>query len=295
MIVPIASLFLAPGLWPAIIVVLAFQVRRSLLPKKEDAAYVKTFLAFALWALATGALSGEWQVFLASFVVPGMYALTVFLIAYCKEEETIRRILYYGYVFGILAAFIGIGIELFDIGKEPSFWRLFFGIADLKPTPETEGRLAATFFNANVAATFLGALLMTGIFFIGESRGRRRLYYCLGQGVLLAALLMTGSRGALLGVFIGFFFYFLGKRNKWLTLTTALVCAVWLFLMLTLPQVFSRGELLLSDFSIRQNIWLNSIQLIQMRPVFGWGYAGTYFLDSGVYTYLKVFHPTISS
>jgi len=290
MILPIASLFLAPGLWLIIIFVLAFQERHRLIPKKSDPVYSKVFLAFALSALVSGILSLKWQVFLLSFVVFGMYVLTIYLIHYCDSEKKVRDILFYGYCFGVAAAVVGICIEVFDISKDFSYLRFIFGICDLVANADTEGRLAATFYNANVAATFLGAFLLAGLYFLGECRGRHLAYFGMGQGILLVALLMTGSRGALLGLFIGFFLYFLGSRNKWMTIFAASLFALWLILMLSFPQIFSRGELLFSDFDIRRGIWLNSIQLFEMRPIFGWGFLGTCFTDANVYIYLKVFH-----
>ncbi len=290
MILPIASLFLAPGLWIVIIFILAFQMRRQLIPKKEDPVYVKVFFAFGLWALLSGALSLKWQPFLLGFIVVGMYVLTAYLIKTCNSENKVREILFLCFSFGVAAAMVGIVIEVFDINKDFSYLHFIFGTCDLVANPGTAGRLSATFYNANVAATFLGALLMVGLYFLGESRGRRLVCFGLGQGILLVALLMTDSRGALLGLFIGFFFYFLGSRNKWMTIFAAGLFAGWLILMVYFPTIFSRGELLFSDFSIRRGIWINSIELFKMQPIFGWGFLGTYFVDANVYVYLKVFH-----
>lgn len=289
MIFPLAALFLAPGLWFVIIFVLGYKVRYRLLPRSEDPQYKFVFLIFFLSTLISGSLSLKWQPFAMSFVVLALYVVTVSILEYCDSKEKIGDMIFYSYCFGVVAAVVGISIEIFNLNKDLSVIHFIFGLCDLVENEDTAWRLSATFYNANVAASFLGALLLSGVYLLRE-KGRNPVFLCVGQALLLTAFLMTGSRGALLGLFVGLCFYFFGSRNKWMTISAAALFAIWFLLMMLFPQIFSRGELLFSDLDIRRGIWLNSIQMFKLHPVFGWGFLGTYFVDANVFTYLRVFH-----
>lgn len=292
MVYVIGSLFLMPVLWIFIVCYMGYQVRRQLLPTHKAHLYVRIFFMFAISALISGLLSFNWKVMIGSLTIPAFYIITVYLIDYCDSREKIYDILKYAFYFAVLSALIGLIWELFDINKEVAPFKMLFGLCDIFENPKNASRLLATFYNANVAATFFGCMFFVGLHLITHLKGQQVAYLAVGEAIIAIAFLLTESRAGLLGVFIGLVCYFFCQRNRAFTIFAATIGVIWLIVLLAAPEIMARGgEILMTDMDTRWQIWFDGLKQFAAKPLFGWGFLGAFFYEGEAYRFMHVAHP----
>jgi putative inorganic carbon (hco3(-)) transporter len=263
-------------------------LRKGELTLRNNWSYGLFFLF--IWAMMVGILNNEGIYILTSFVILGYLFISDYLQEKFQNIVDVERLLAGAFWLSIGSALIGL-LENWDIiTYAPSWWKYFIGTRSFVVIEEWE-RISGTFNNPNLAGTWFACMAMIGFYFYNKVEGfRKKLGYALGTILFIAVLAMTGSRAAVIGLFIGFviYAYFAGHKRKMILLSFALLGGT--ALMLFRPDWFPRGDILFSSIRDRQEIWENCFYMFLKKPITGWGIMGIYFADSSVYHYLRVFH-----
>ncbi len=134
------------------------------------------------------------------------------------------------------------------------------------------GRISSLTANPNMLGLLacLSFLMALGLFAVAKDRLQKGIYLGLGM-VALATLLLTQSRGALVGVVVGSLCILLLMRKKELLL----VMLVGVFIILLIPGTLERlthtGKTEAGYDISRKMIWESSLQMIKERPMAGFG------------------------
>jgi putative inorganic carbon (hco3(-)) transporter len=263
-------------------------LRKGELTLRNNWSYGLFFLF--IWAMMVGILNNEGIYILTSFVILGYLFVSIYLQEKFQKIEDVERLLANAFLLSIGSALIGL-LENWDIiTYSPSWWKYFIGTRSFVVIEEWQ-RISGTFNNPNLAGTWFACMAMIGFYFYNKAAGfKRKAGYALGTILFLAVLAMTGSRAAVIGLFLGFviYAYFAGHKRKMVLLSFALLGGT--ALMLFRPDWFPRGDILFSSIRDRQEIWENCFYMFLKKPITGWGIMGIYFADSSVYHYLRVFH-----
>ena len=217
-----------------------------------------------------------------------VYILTYFIIISSIEEEKWVLAMLFASLF---AAFLAASYSILQFyGIELPFWRKIGG----------RMRLFSTFGNPNYLAGYLSACLPLSfmLYLSSEDKLQRSILFPL-IAVLYASLLMTFTRGAWIAFFLSAVLVtatlltycgrrlFEKNRTKILKLILALlaITAIYSTPNPLNPQgknVLERGVSAanLEQSSIQQRflIWLSTLELIEERPLLGWG-VGTFGLQ----------------
>jgi O-antigen ligase len=200
-----------------------------------------------------------------------------------------------GFYLGLLYLSVIPGI----IGIAQKICAEWFNITLIKrliySTPELDGRIYSTFSNPNIAGGWFAAMLLIAVFFWSRKEFKHR--WILGLMMLLYSinLMLTGSRGAIMGLAAASI-VFLVIKNGWRKLV---IPGALLLIMLILSLIPSDGSFisslmghaLSSSFDSRYPIWKGSIEMIFEKPMLGWGLMGIY--EKGALFFYKtdpVFH-----
>lgn len=127
-------------------------------------------------------------------------------------------------------------------------------------------RIFSTFGNPNVAGTWFAWMVLVSIF-LWETEKEKRNRFLAGAAVFSAALLFTGSRGAIVGLLASLAVYALISRNKGLQKGMLVFIGGLALIAFLSPEV----NRVLNN---RSDLWMKSIQLIEERPLSGWGIWG---------------------
>jgi len=132
---------------------------------------------------------------------------------------------------------------------------------------------------------FLGSYLLLLVplpfYFLKESSRAGKVFLLLLSLFFTASLVLTGSRGAWLGLAALLFFFLFTEKNRRLLLTATSLMVMVLIVLLFLAGLggVSLWERLRSSFSLvpentlvqRLYIWSRALPTILERPIFGWG------------------------
>lgn len=211
-------------------------------------------------------------------------------------QRTFSAILLYLLAFSLMSCAL-------RIGRNISWWR-FLGITyvggcviaalivisngfSFAPGSAIDARSTVGELNANYVAYAVATGLPIAITLLLDKPGRTLMNHALAAflGLGLAAVMFSGSRGALLGVLAALFFYALTKVRRHLG-KAVIVVAVVSFLLIFIfdylpPEVRQRLDFLAYlgnerweiDFSGREELWPFAIQRIYLSPFLG---IGTY-------------------
>jgi putative inorganic carbon (HCO3(-)) transporter len=144
------------------------------------------------------------------------------------------------------------------------------------------GRATGPFDNANVFSVFLVLLLPYALqFFVRAGEVRRGMVYGFGCCLLMAALVLTWSRGAWLGALAALllFFLFVSRRTvNWLLLG-ALTLPVWVYVLPEniLQRFLSIGNLRDSSTHYRYYLWQGVFDALREHWFGGIGYGESAF------------------
>lgn len=251
--------------------------------------WTKGIFILFLWSFLVGLNQKEAYSMLASFVLLLFLAISIYLQDRFQTEEQIEQLFSKVFVVSIGSAIIGLLENWNIITYSPVWWKFLLGTRSIVEIEEAH-RIAGTFNNPNLAGTWYAAMIMIGFYFFQQAKGYRRLFYLSGIALFSLVLMMTESRGAVIGCFLGFviYMYFAGHKKKMLFLMFLLLAGT--ALMLHRPEWFPRGEILFSSIRDRQAIWENTFYMFMLKPITGWGLMGIYYADPKIYHYLRVFH-----
>ncbi len=284
MIFQLVSIIYSPYLafLPMLYLVIYYGQKRKLEIKNS---WDMGLLLLFFWALIVGLLNDNISM-VTSFVILGYFFVSIYLQEIYNEEIKAEKLYHDLFVLSLGSAFLGFLEYVGIISYTPSVWKFFLGIRSIDDIPESF-RIAGTFNNPNLAGTWYAIMALIGLYFFIS---KRKMVYLLGILIYVSVLLMTGSRGAFIGLFIGLvlYAYYSGHKKKMFFLMFSLLSGVTL--MLFFPEWFPRGDILFSSISDRQAIWENTFHMFLLKPITGWGIMGIYFADHTVYQYLRVFH-----
>lgn len=246
-------------------------------------------LSLFLWSMFVGVYNFDWISSLASLVIFGYLLVSLYVQEKYSHPYEAEKLFLSLFLISVVSAVIGLLEKINIITYQPAWWKYLFGMRSIVEISEPY-RISGTFNNPNLAGTWYAVMVVIGVYFFRRAIGYKKVLFLLGILLFFTVLVMTGSRGATIGLFLGFvmYAYFAGHKKKMLTLMFLLLSGI--VLMLFFPEYFPRGDILFSSIRDRQAIWENSLYMFMMKPLTGWGIFGIYYADSQVYHYLKVFH-----
>ncbi len=133
-------------------------------------------------------------------------------------------------------------------------------------------RVTGVFLNANYYATILEFILLMAFYklFLVKEKESSVAFYLLVIFTNTFMLYLTGCRTAWAAIFISIPIIFLFQKKYYLSF--ALFCLSFLGFFITLQlEVFPRIGSLISDFSVRINIWKTGLKGFMMHPLIGQG------------------------
>lgn len=242
-----------------------------------------------IWSVIVGFLNNQGIYITVSVVILGYMLVHIYLQNHYRDERQVEQLLHTVMVLALGSAIIEFMEYLQIISYAPAWWKYLLGVQVMIEN-DRYFRYAGTFFNANVAGTWYAVMTVISIYFFSMRQGYRKGLYFLAGVTFILALLITQSRGAVIGLMIGLmiYTYFMGHKKKMLLLAFLMIGGT--ALMLFFPEWFPRGNILYSSIMDRQLIWENSFRMFLMKPVTGWGIMGIYLADTHIFRYLRVFH-----
>lgn len=184
-----------------------------------------------------------------------------FFLTYCAQflsEKNIKRLTKIAFYAGSLVAFYGL---LQKAGMDP-----FFGNYDINI-------FAGRIFSFSGNPSYLGQLMaldfIVGIYLItNESNRSKKLLYVLWSLLIISAVILSGTRTALVGlVFAGIIFAL--KNRKIISIAIVMLTILSIF---ALPNSrFSFSNIALRSLNSRIEIWKGTIDLIKKKPFLGYG------------------------
>jgi O-antigen ligase len=235
------------------------------------------FVCLLLLCLLSTVFSMHFRTSFWSLILLLNYLTIYYLVINTIRTRTQLRHLIY-LIIGI-AAFLSIFGFFKRAGINPFPW---WDYTDLKSSI-----ISSTFGNYNHLAGYMEMAipLVLGLFFTGLTSGKRFLLICL-TCLLLAALLLTLSRGGWMSAFVCFGFMTLALltnphfSRKKLVGALAGVCLVLSFIVLTSTPVVERVRTLergveVPNLAARQKVWGGMVDMIEDHPILGTG-PGTF-------------------
>lgn len=249
-------------------------------------------LILFVWSLISGILNRSLTSTVLSVAFFMYFCLSVYLENRYNSEDKIEKLLQYIVYFSIVTALLGIFEKIYFIFYDNSLWKRILRITYDNKIPH---RIYSTFGNPNVAGTWFAAMTLVSIYFCCRTSGKRKLFYQVSSTLFFTALLLTGSRGADIGLLAGLFAYYSLRKNiknfKYLVIIFVLLAAVVLLPSQILYSKNLMGHELNTSFSSRNAIWDGCVKMMFLKPVTGWGLMGIY--DHGLdfmNYHSKVFH-----
>ncbi|MGI6066506.1 MAG: O-antigen ligase family protein [Bacillota bacterium] len=247
-------------------------------------------LLLFVWSFFVGIINEHIMSVAASFVIFAFYIISLYVQNRFQTEKDVEELFFSAFLLSIGSAFIGVFENFHLINRDPVWWKYLFGLCTVIENEENLLRITGTFGNPNLAASWYAVMVLVGCYFAERKSGRHKLLVIIGTVFCAAVLIMTESRGALVGLFFGLFIYAFAFRNGRSRIMRVLLVLCGLVLAFTYPTWFPRGDFLPSSIDLRQAIWGNCFNMFLKKPVTGWGLMGIYFADSNVYQYLRVLH-----
>lgn len=250
------------------------------------------FIIIAVFAFIFGLANGPFTANLARHFAELILSLAFVLVIvdFCVQWERIERMVKVILITGAVAAFIGILLWLLPDATTNSLLNLLqrvgypggFVIRYIEENPELSERAIGTAVDPNV---YGGLLLMVGALagpqLVAEKPLIKRRYTFGMVGLIFIALILTFSRGAMVGMAGGLGFIALVRYRR---LLPYLLIVAALFLVLPVTQDYIgrfvegiQGRDLATQ--MRFGEYRDAITLIGRYPIFGVGFAGSPDID----------------
>lgn len=232
-------------------------------------------LVLFLIALVSGILNKSLLSSLASLMLLMYFCISIVMENTFNSEEKIIRfylsLLYFSIIPGIIGILQKVLYNRFNIIL---IKRLLYSTCVL------DGRIYSTFSNPNIAGGWFAAMLLIALFFWdrGEIRHRRTIVFFM---ILYSTnLMLTGSRGAIMGLAAASMVFLVLKKGCRKLVIPGILLAVML-LLAVIPSDGSflnsfMGHEISTSFGSRYPIWKVSIKMILKKPMLGWGLMGMY-------------------
>jgi len=242
------------------------------------------------WSFFVGIINTQVFSVLSSLMFLGYFSVSSFIDRNCSTVEQIEELLRYIFLLTLGSALFGLLENMGLISHAPAWWKYLFGFVTLVENEENLFRITGTFGNPNLAASWYAVMILVGYYFYQKSGKQEKPWFFWGILLLVAVLVMTGSRGALIGLLMGLVVYDLLAGNTFQMVIRLLVFVSIFAFLFSFPELFPRGDLLSSTIDLRWAIWENCFNMFLKKPLTGWGIMGIYFADNNVYQYLRVLH-----
>jgi putative inorganic carbon (hco3(-)) transporter len=238
------------------------------------------FLLF-VWSLIVGLLNDSFMSTLLSLAILIYFCLSVFLQNYFYNEDKIETLLKHLVHFSIFTAILGIVEKIVFAYFNVPLWEAFLEVTS---GTNLSGRIYSTFGNPNVAGNWFSIMILVCIYLI-STESKNKLLYKSSIVIFGIALLLTGSRGADIGLLIGLSTYYILKKNtkdiRYLV-TFFIVIAIIAFLPSQIVKISNlMGHGLESSYSSRSAIWYGCLEMFTIKPLSGWGLTGIH--DKAIY------------
>lgn len=235
------------------------------------------FLIFVL-SVITGILNKNLLSIGVSFVFLLFLFFGILLEKNFSSEEQINKLLKYILFLSIGSAIVGLIEKVTKIQSIPGWWEKLFGIYQFAAR-SISPRITGTFGNQNIAATWYSAMILISLYFYFHEKVKYKYLYGALGCLFTIVLILTGSRGGILGIALGVVVYLYLSEKKEKAILIALLSIVGLILIFKFPNYFPRGDVLYSSLNKREYIWQKTFEMIKLKPMMGWGFLGTYFYE----------------
>ncbi len=245
-------------------------------------------LLLAIWSSLTALFNGNWISLAASLAIWLYLLIALYVQGSTWNMMTIQRYGNWVFACGLVSAFIGL-LQYFGLLGHAVHWlQIVFGIGGFVDDPEA--RLTATFANANLAGAWFGLLSITGFYYFHHTEQKSyKNFYLVATVAFVVMLVLTGSRGALMGTVVGLFIYaYFSFRHLRLGMT--IIFSMLLLAALLHPQMIPRINIWDLSLMERMHIWKVSWQLLMDNPIGGIGLANMYFIDPAITGYYRLAH-----
>lgn len=250
-------------------------------------------LLLAAWSAISGTLNHSLLSAGLSFAVFLYFCLSVYLQNHFDDEDKIENLCRKVVGLSTVTAVIGITEKIVFSHYNSSLWKKIFMIP---AETAANHRIYSTFGNPNVAGNWFAAMILISFYFVNRTEDKRkRLPYQVAMVLFAAALFLTGSRGASMGLLAGLGTYYLMRKNSEnvgyiAVLFVIMACVVFLpAQLLNINGIISHE--VSSSVRNRYEIWDGCFRMFTLKPFAGWGLMGIFSNGLDYINYdTKVFH-----
>lgn len=263
-----------------------------------------------LWSLLSGLVNQNSVSAAASLGILLYFYLSIYMQNCYTDEAKVEKLFREIQYFSIGSAFIGIIEKLTATYYNSIPWGYLFGIPE-EVSSKASYRIYSTFGNPNVAGTWFSAMVLVSFYFYENSKGKKKIFYGITSCLFVIVLYLTGSRGAAIGLLLGFVIYAALRRKKKGAFFLLFLFACVIGLMFVLPQLQSyikstdstavnsavenstvinslnspmSHDMNTSIYS-RSTIWVDALHMFQLKPITGWGLLGIYYASGDLFHY----------
>lgn len=233
-----------------------------------------------VWSLIVGIINHNFISAVLSVVFLLYFCLSVFIENYYNDEDKIEKLFKLMIYISIGAAFIGIVEKIVFMYWSVPLWAKLLGVA---PYAVKNHRIYSTFGNPNVAGSWFANMILICIYFSDRAKRfeKTKTFYQASMCLFAAALCLTGSRGAALGLFCGLFIYVFLQKNKenfGCLIIVSILIAVLVLAPSQVPHIKDlMGHKLDGSINSRELIWEGCLNMFKLKPLTGWGLMGIYY------------------
>jgi len=242
-------------------------------------------LLLFFWSFLTGMINKDPISSGASLAILLYFFVSVYFQNYYNEEYKIENLLKSTVLFSIFSVFIGIIEKITATYSDSIMWGGFLGIPSQVLARESY-RIYSTFGNPNVAGSWFSSMIIICLYFYDNTDQLRKILYALAVLLFTAALFLTGSRGAAVGLELGLVTYALFRKDAQGVGFVVAISLLVMLLMFVPSNWFSLtthvviSEPLSHDVggsvSSREAIWTGCLNMFKLKPLSGWGLMGIY-------------------
>lgn len=220
------------------------------------------FLLF-IYSLLSGILNGSILSILSSFGMLGYFAINIFSQNYFIRISRVNIVIKYIVYLSVISAIGGV-IE-----------KIIFILLGMP-----EHRILSSFGNPNMTGAWFGSVILMIFYLKSIAKDRTDfVIYNLSIVLIITALLLTESTGALIALVGSIFVYYLLKEKKdfkgliAICIVISIIVIAFMFIQNKITNTTPIGEIVTS-FNSRYCIWIGAIKMILLKPIIGWGMIG---------------------
>lgn len=220
------------------------------------------FLLF-IYSLLSGILNGSILSTLSSLGILGYFAINIFSQNYFIKISRVNIVIKYIVYLSVISAIGGV-IE-----------KIIFILLGMP-----EHRILSSFGNPNMTGAWFGSVLLMIFYLKSIAKDKTDfVIYNLSIVLIITALLLTESTGALIALVGSIFVYYLLKEKKdfkgliAICIVISIIVIAFMFIQNKITNTTPIGEIVTS-FNSRYCIWIGAIKMILLKPIIGWGMMG---------------------